>query len=43
MKQSFDDWYKDTFQKYVTCENDYTREDIIDDIKYFFDLESEGS
>jgi hypothetical protein len=43
MKQSFDDWYKDTLQKYVTRESDYSKEDILDDIKYYFDLENEGS
>jgi len=43
MKQSFDDWYKDTLQKYVTCESNYSKEDILDDIKYYFDLENEDS
>ena len=43
MKQSFDDWYKNTLQKYVTRESDYSKEDILDDIKYYFDLENEGS
>lgn len=43
MKQLFDDWYKDTLQKYVTRENNYSKEDILDDIKYYFDLENEGS
>lgn len=37
--QHFDDWYKDTFEKYVTGESEHTKEDMLEDIKYFFNLD----
>jgi len=37
--QQFDDWYKDTFEKYVVGNSEHTKEDMLEDIKYFFNIE----
>ena len=38
LKQDFTDWHKDTFEKYV-ANGEYSKEQMLEDIKYFFNLE----
>jgi hypothetical protein len=39
MSQSFNDWYKDTLEKYAVGNSEHTKEEMLEDIKYFFNLE----
>lgn len=38
--QGFDDWYKDTFQQYIEGSKEHSKEAMLEDIKYFFNLDN---